>query len=215
MVPMPLMAVSIGLALVVIHALIAHDGDRITAAVIAVCCVPFVLYWLPSNRSADGPHFVLDKHPAPSLTCWARRAVIFCMVLAFLFAQPGQAEAVRSTAGLVAGALLLVLLATPRWGNRFAPMAWAAVAVQFVMPPLHPWLFLGTLLVVAVLAIWRHRRRQLSNQPGRPQAGASSDAIFSIFPRTTAHRKLNCTSVAAAFRSRSRPITPQMDCAAQ
>lgn len=165
MAPMPLMAVSMGLALVVLYALIAHDSDRLTAAVIVVCCAPFVLYWLLSNRSADGTHFVLDKHPAASLACWARRAVIFCMVLAFLFAQPGQVEAVSSTALVVAGVLLLLLLATPRWGSRFAPMAWAAVAVQFVMPPLHPLLFLGTLVAVAALAIWRHRRRQLSSQP--------------------------------------------------
>jgi hypothetical protein len=40
------------------------------------------------------------------------------------------------------------------------------VAVQFDMPHLHPWLFLGTLLAVAVLAIWRYRRRQLSGQSG-------------------------------------------------
>jgi len=163
--PMPLMAVCMGLALVVLYALIAHDSDRITAAVMVVCCAPFVLYWLLSNRSADGTTFVLDKHPAASLSCWARRAVIFCMVLAFLFGPQGQVEAVRSTAWVVAGTLLLLLLATPRWGSRFAPMAWAAVAVQFKMLPLHPWLFLGTLLAVAVLAIWRHRRRQLSSQP--------------------------------------------------
>jgi hypothetical protein len=164
MVPMPLMAASMGLALVVIYALIAHDSDSITAAVMVVCCAPFVLYWLLSNRNADGTHFVLDKHPAASLACWARRIVIFCMVLAFFFGQPGQAEEVRSTARVVAGALLLLLLATPRWGSRFAPMAWAAVAVQFVMPPLHPWLFLGTLLAVVALESWRHRR-QLSSRP--------------------------------------------------
>jgi hypothetical protein len=81
---------------------------------------------LSNNGASTKPgaiQFVLDKHPAASLACWARRAVIFCMVLAFFFGQPGQAEAVRSTAWVVAGALLLILLATPRWGSRFAPMA--------------------------------------------------------------------------------------------
>lgn len=164
--PMPLMAISMGLALTVIYALVAHDYGRAAAAIVVACCVPFVLYYLVSNRSDDGQHFVLDKHPPASLACWARRAVIFCMVLAFFLGQPGQAEAVRSTALVVAGVLLLLLVCTPRWGSRFVPMAWAAVAVQFDIPPLHSWLFLGTLLAVAVLAIRRHRRRQLSYQPG-------------------------------------------------
>jgi hypothetical protein len=157
MAPMLLMVVSMGLALTVLYALIARDHGNTAAAIMVTCCTPFVLYWLFSNRGAGGTHFVLDKDPAASLACWARRAVIFCMVLAFLFGTPAQAMAVRSTAWVVAGALLLILLATPRWGSRFAPMAWAAVAVQFDMPHLHPWLFLGTLLAVVALAIWRHR----------------------------------------------------------
>jgi hypothetical protein len=163
---MPLMVFSMGLALIVLYELIKPDYGSTGAAIMVGCWAPFVVYFLISNRSADGKHFVLDKHPPASLACWARRAVIFCMVLAFLFGTPVQAMAVRSTAWVVAGTLLLILLATPRWGSRFAPMAWAAVAVQFDMSPLHPWLFLGTLLAVVVLAIWRHRRRQLSNQPG-------------------------------------------------
>jgi hypothetical protein len=166
MVPMLLMVVSMGLSLAMIYAMVAHDHGSTAGAIMVACCAPFVLYFLFSNRSADGKHFVPDKHPAASLACWARRAVIFCMVLAFLFGQPGQAEAVRITAWVVAGALLLLLLATPRWGSRFTPMAWAAVAVQFDIPRPNPWLLLGTLLAVAVLAIWRYRRRQLSSQPG-------------------------------------------------
>ena len=166
MAPMLLMVVSMGLALAVLYALIARDHGNTAAAVIVACCTPFVLYWLFRNRSVGGTHFVLDKHPAASLACWARRSAILCMVLAFLFGAPVQTMAVRSTAWVVAGSLLLILLATPRWGSRFAPLAWAAVAVQFDMPHLHPWPFLGTLLAVAVLAIWRYRRRQLSSLSG-------------------------------------------------
>jgi hypothetical protein len=159
---MPLMVFSMGLALIVIYEVIKPDYGSTAAAIMVGCYVPFVVYFLISNRSADGNHFVLNKNPPASLACWARRAVIFCMVLAFFGGQPGQAETVRNTAWVVAGVLLLILLATPRWGSRFAPLAWAAVGVQFDMPPLHPWLFFGTLLAVAVLAIWRYRRRQLS-----------------------------------------------------
>jgi hypothetical protein len=163
--PMPLMVFSMGLALIVIYEVIKPDYGSTAAAIMVGCCAPFVVYFLISNRSADGSHFVLDKNPPASLACWARRAVIFCMVLAFFFGQPRPAVTFRNTALVIAGVLFLLLLATPRWGSRFPPLAWAAVAVQFDMPPLNPWLFLGTLVGVAVLAIWRYRRRQLSRQP--------------------------------------------------
>jgi hypothetical protein len=159
--PLPLMAFSLGLALIVIYEVIKPDYGSTAAAIMVGCCVPFVLYFLISNRSDDGTHFVLDKHPAASLACWARRFVIGIMVLALLFAQPTLVT--RSTALVVAGALLLLLLATPRWGSRFVPLAWAVMIGQLDLPrPVQawqPWLFLASLIVVVVLAIRRAQRR--------------------------------------------------------